>query len=204
MLELMSALIMLGVGYAYFREGMLTALTTLVNVFIAGLVAFNFYEPLSETLENTFVNSPLNNYEDALSLFGLFIATFALLRGITNNLAIGEIEFHALAQQICATGFGVLAGYLLAGFLLCMMQTLPWDQKFLGFRSYVDDPPVAFRSLLPPDRVWLALMHRAGIGPFKQEDSTTFDPEGTFELRYEHKRRLKESQQEAPRPPPAQ
>jgi uncharacterized membrane protein required for colicin V production len=202
MLEIMTGLVILIVAYSYFREGVLTALTTLVNVFIAGLVAFNFYEPLAESLQNSFTGGMLNDFEDAVSLFVLFTGTLAALRYITNNLASGEIELNALAQQIGATALGALTGYLVAGFLLCMLQTIPWSQNFLSFSAQVQDPPVPIRALLPPDRVWLGLMHRAGLGPFKQEDSSTFDPEGTFELRHERLRRIRESQEGAKPPPP--
>jgi hypothetical protein len=198
MLELLTAAIMGIVAYAYFREGVLTALTTLVNVFVAGLVAFNFYEPVANSLEPTLATSIFANYEDTIALFGLFVVTLAALRWVTNNLAPEDIEMHALAQQVSATAVSALTGYLLAGFIFCMLQTLPWGQKFLGFTSQVESPPVPIRSLLPPDRVWLSLMQRAGTGPFKQEDAPVFDPEGTFEMRYERERRIKESDEARP------
>jgi hypothetical protein len=200
MLELFTGAVMLTVAYSYFREGVLTALTTLINVFVAGLVAFNLYEPMAGALEEKFAGTILDRYEDAVSLFVLFIATLGGLRAITNNFAPGEIDLNALAQQVGACAISVLTGYLLAGFLLCMLQTLPWSQSFLGFSAHVENPPIPLRSVLPPDRVWLALMHRAGDKAFRSnsEESTTFDPEGTFELRYEQKRRVKEEPEARP------
>jgi hypothetical protein len=208
MLELMTGAIVLIVAYSYFREGVLTALTTLINVFIAGLVAFNLYEPLANSLEEKFVGTILDHYEDATSLFILFLATLGGLRWVTNNFAPGEIDLNALAQQVGACALSVLTGYLVAGFLICMLQTLPWGQNFMGFSAQVQNPPVPIRAMLPPDRIWLALMHRAGNGPFskKPEEAVegepikyhTFDPEGTFELRYEQKRRVKEQDTPAP------
>jgi hypothetical protein len=194
MLEFATLAIMLIVAYSYFREGVLTALTTLVNVFVAGLIAFNFFEPLAEQLE-TSMPAFLEGYEDAICLFGLFIAPLAGLRWLTNNLANQEIELPALVQQFGAAGTGLLTGYLLAGFLFCMLQTLPWSERFMGFNYQVSKEEAGFRKFVPPDRVWLALMNRAGAplnGPFSQEESTAFDPEGTFEIRYGTKRRVKD------------
>ena len=65
------------------------------------------------------------------------------------------------------------------------------------------------RRLLPPDRVWLALMHYAGANGFARSadneaaDSPfdrypTFDRSGTFELRYWRYRRY--SDKEGPMP----
>ena len=35
----------------------------------------------------------------------------------------------------------------------------------------------------PVARVWLAMMHRAGLGPFSWGDGPTFDHHGNFSLR---------------------
>jgi hypothetical protein len=180
------------VAYSRVREGLLTAVTHLVNVLLAGLVAFNYFEPVAAELQKALKGSFLDGFEDALALFALFAAPLALLRVVCNNLANTELDLPALPQQIGAGAVGGMTGYLLAGFLVCALQTLPWGEKFLGFDPSVDPQGSAIRSVMPPDRVWLALMHRAGAGPFSSEGATTFDPEGTFELRYARQRRVKE------------
>lgn len=179
------------VAYAASREGLLTALTGLVNVLLAGLVAFNFFEPLAEELGNLFRGSMLEGFEDATCLFGLFSLTLAVLRVTTNNLANQELHLPALFQQISSVGVSICTGYLLAGFLLCMVQTLPLTERFLGFDPGVE-AQMPIRQVFPPDRVWLAMMNRAGRIPLGQDEATTFDPEGTFELRYAKYRRIKE------------
>lgn len=179
------------VGYAAVREGLLTALTGLINVLAAGLLTFACFEPLADQLESVLRGSPLEGYEDAFSLFGLFALTLAVLRVLTNNLAPRELDLPALVQQAGSVLVALLTGYLLAGFLLCLVQTLPLGERFLGFDANVEATPT-IRQVLPPDRVWLALMNHAGRGPFAREGGTTFDPEATFELRYARYRRVKE------------
>jgi hypothetical protein len=179
-------------AYARVREGLLTALTLLINVLLSGLVAFNYFEPVAAELHKAFKGSFLDGYEDALALFALFAAPLALLRVVCNNLAPAELDLPALPQQIASAAVGGLTGYLLAGFLVCAMQTLPWGERFLGFDATVEPQGSAIRRVMPPDRVWLALMHRAGAGPFSNEGATTFDPDGTFELRYARQRRVKD------------
>jgi hypothetical protein len=192
MLVVLTAAIMLIVAYSYFREGVLTALTMLVNIVLAGLVAFNFFEPIADQLESSFDGTILAGLEDCITLFALFALTLGGLRVITNNLANQQVELPALVQQLLGGFIGLMAGYLLAGFLLCMVQTLPLSEKFMGFDSQADPNGSGMRRFLPPDRVWLAMMSKAGIGPLSQAESVTFDPEGTFELRYALKRRVKE------------
>src|SRR5262245_823244 len=192
MLVFLTVAVTLAVAYASLREGLLTAITGLVNVVLAGVVAFNFYEPVAAELEGMLQGSFLAGFEDALALFILFVVPLAILRVVCNNLASHELELPALFQQIGAVAVSAVTGYLLAGFLVCVFQTLPWGQQFLGFDWGADSASPKARSLVPPDRVWLGLMHRAGTAALSQEGSTTFDPEGTFELRYARLRRFKE------------
>src|SRR5262245_12889183 len=130
--------VMVAVAYASAREGVLTAITTLVNVVLAGLVAFNFYEPLSGELESLLRGTFLAGFEDSIVLFLLFAGTLALLRVITNNLANTDVELPALPQQICSALVSLVSGYLLAGFLVCLFQTMPWEQNFMGFEYQAD------------------------------------------------------------------
>jgi len=52
LLTVLTILVTLAVGYAYMREGLFTAFCMCCNVLIAGLLAFNFFEPLAELLES--------------------------------------------------------------------------------------------------------------------------------------------------------
>jgi Colicin V production protein len=189
MLTFLTILIMLGLAYVYLVDGLATAFTMFCNVFLAGLIAFNFWEPLADLLEPAFARSFFAGYEDALCLVILFSITLGLLRLATNSLSFAAIYFHPLLQRIGGAFFGLASGYLLSGFLLCVFQTLPWHERFMGFQPEYDPKEPGLRQSLPPDRVWLALMHRAGLGPFARGDNPTFDPEATFELRYARYRR---------------
>jgi hypothetical protein len=196
---------MLAAGYVYFKEGLLTSLAMFCNVFIAGIVAFNFFEPLANLLEPALAGSFLAGFEDALSLVVLFCLTLGIMRLVTNNLANTMVDYHQLAQQGASTVLGLLIGYLVAGFLICVMQTLPMHEKFMSFDWHYSESDTMVRQFFPPDRVWLSLMRRAGAYPLSNEDDPdvkisedkkteydryiTFDKYATFELRYARYRR---------------
>lgn len=188
LLGLLTVLIMGGVTYAFWREGLLTALTTACNIFFAGLVAFAFWEPIAAQLGPAFGDSFLQGYEDAISLVGLFALTLGLLRYLTNNLANTHLEYHPALRQAGTVVFGLISGYLAAGFLVCVLQTLPWQVNFLQFDYHVEKNSKSPR-LLPPDHVWLALMRGAMPG---------FDPDATFELRYARYRRFTDDRDALP------
>jgi hypothetical protein len=191
-LNVLTVLVMLAVAYAFFRQGLLSAFAMTVCVFLAGLVAFNFWEPLADQMEPLLADTFLAGLEDWFCLLAIFCATLLLLRAAANKALPAEPELPAAAQQGGAALFGLLTGYLTAGFLVCVLQTLPWHEGFLGFKPRLEPEAegAGLRRVLPPDRVWLALVRRASVGPFTAgAEEKGFDPDGSFELRYQRHRR---------------
>jgi uncharacterized membrane protein required for colicin V production len=210
MLAFISIIVMLVVSYAYFREGLLTALTMLVNVILAGVVTFNFYEPLADLVDPVLQGTVVEGYEDFFFLTVLFAAALGFFRWATNSLANTQIEFPALLQQFGAGAAGLVTGYLVSGFLVCVLQTLPWHENFMEFQPRSAGEG-GLRRLLPADRVWLAVMRHAGAYPFayrEVSDATdsdspygrfaTFDRAGSFELRYLRYRRYTDARNPLP------
>jgi hypothetical protein len=186
-------IIMLATAWAQYRNGLFSAWAMLFKVVIAGLVAFNFFEPIADALEPSFQSNALAGCEDFLVLTTLFAVTALALRVGTNYLAPDIMDQHGALQHFGAAAVGLGTGYLLAGFMLCSMQTLPLDERFLDFapRETNENP---LRTVFPSDRIWLTMMRHAGDAPLNwKEDPTaeaandrplTFDRHGTFELRY--------------------
>lgn len=208
-LGIATLLIMLACGYAQYRNGLFSAFAMLIMVILSGLVAFGFWEPIADLLDPLFQNTAMAGTEDAIVLFSLFALVLLALRVTINYMAPDMIEENGILQHFGAGGLGIITGYLLAGFLLCTMQTLPLDERFLDFEPRGDKEPV-YRSIYPSDRVWLALMRHAGATPYswKEEPAPTgstnadyyktFDRNATFELRYLRYRRT--TQERGPLP----
>jgi hypothetical protein len=132
----------------YWREGLFTAATMFVNVILAGLAAFDFAGPLADLLEARAAGTPLAGYEDGLCRMALFGLALGLLRLATRLLAPKELDYAPALQRGGALAFGLLTGYLAAGFLICTLQTLPWP----GYNAFADEHAAA-RAVLP-DRAW--------------------------------------------------
>jgi hypothetical protein len=189
MLTFLTILIMLVLAYLFLIQGLATAVMMFANVFLAGLIAFNFWEPLADLLDPPLSRSFFAGYEDAICLTGLFGIAFALLRLATNTLSGAVIEFHPIAQRAGGAFFGLATGYLLSGFLVSVFQTLPWHERFWGYEPNWLANQSAVDSILPPDRLWLSMMHRAGENGFGRGERPTFDPQATFVIRYSRFRR---------------
>lgn len=218
LLGFLCVLITLAVAYAYLREGIFTAFVMCVNILLAGLVAFNYFEPLADMLE-PHLPGFLAGFEDATCLMALFCATLGGLRYVTNQIAPTEMMFPSAIYRGGGFAFGLAAGYLTAGFLVCVLETLPWNENFMFFepRFEPDGTSSPMRRFLPPDRMWLALMFRAGAYPFSNNEDPspllvgdsggaspidkymTFDKYGTFTMRYARFRRYTD-QKQAPHP----
>jgi hypothetical protein len=189
MLILLSIALMLICAFVYLREGLFTAVCMCVNVFLSGLIAFNYFEPLAGGIEVLIEGTWMQGYEDFGCMLGLFCVCLGILRTMTNRMNNEEVEYGPTLNAVGGAAVALVTGYLFAGFLICAMQTLPWHQNFLGFEPYRENES-PMRRLLPPDRVWLALMHRAGTyGLGRADNLPTFDVEGTFESYYFHFRR---------------
>src|SRR6266446_10399756 len=199
MLTTLTGIIMLAVAYAGFREGLFTAFTMLVNVFLAGLATFAFFEPLAQQLEGLVHGTFLAGYEDFLVMVALFALVLILLRTACDNLANHVVDYPIKLQQWGGAALGLASGYIVSGVLICAFQTLPWHENFLGFEPRTDGEPPQ-RSFMPPDRAWLALMRYGGAHSLawkevEPEATTpydryrTFDAGASFELRYARYRR---------------
>jgi hypothetical protein len=168
------------------QEGVFTAVCTLINVVLSGMIAFWAFEPLADLLEAAFVGTVAEGFEDCICLTALFLLAFGLLRLVTNSLSYTVPDYADYVNRGGALVAGVLAGYLLAGFLVVTVQTLPFPRDMEMFDTRVDPKAdnAFVRSRLPPDRVWLALMRRAGDRSFGWEGHSTFDKHGNFLVRY--------------------
>lgn len=187
MLVFTTFLLMLIVSYAFFQEGLFVAFCNFVNLLLAFVVVVGFYEPAAGFLEEQLKDSAADGFEDAIAMVGLFLASFGALKILSLQLAPSVIDYQHLVHNLGGAVVGLFAGYFVSGFLWCVLQTLPWQEKFMGFdvRSTKKSASAVF---LRPDRVWLAAMRKFSKGAFKTEN--IFDPCASFELRYQRYRRI--------------
>ncbi len=214
-LAVLTVVLMLAVAYAQLREGILTSFVMFINVLIASVVACNFFEPCADAMADMTTGSFMQGVEDFVILVALFALTLAGLRWLTNNLATTEIEYNATLLRGGAIFFGLVTGYVLSGFFVVALQTLPLHENFMGFEAEITtDPSYAYlhrtgaaagktagqkstgeglRRFLPPDRIWLAMMQSDSYGSLgrftKKDEKKGFDPNCNFQLRYERYRR---------------
>src|SRR3954467_2473651 len=94
--DLMIVGLILGMTYALASEGAWGAALMFFNVLFAGLIAFNFYEPLAAYLQQ-FVSS---YWIDMLCLFFLFFLSLVIFRLITDMYAPSMVRLPTPVYQI--------------------------------------------------------------------------------------------------------
>jgi hypothetical protein len=190
-LILIVLVILVAVALFHSWEGLFGAAIAFFNVLIAGFVAFCLFEPLAGWLGG--LSDAVDAYADALCITVLFLLSFLALRFITAYVAPKDLEFPEWPRRIGGGLFGLMTGYVIAGIFICLLQTLPLREKFLGYDAKQS------LGLGGPDRVWLATMHRASGQVFRQWERKWFDADGSFIPRYARYRRLAEEKNEPQR-----
>src|SRR5690348_16332792 len=92
------------------------------NVLFAGLIAFNFYEPLARLVDSTGIGW---GFSDTLCLLGLFIIAALLLRLSTETLAPAMVRFPPPIYHIGRLLFGIGASIITVAILLLAFETAP-------------------------------------------------------------------------------
>lgn len=162
--------IMGAVAYAHFREGLVASFTHCFAVLVAGMLALQAWPFATRELEPLVKDSFLAGFEDAIVLVVVFCLAMIVLRLAAKAVLKREFDFAPKVDQAGGVGFGLLTGYFVAGFLACILQTLPWHENFLGFKH--DDDGFSNR-VFPPDQVWLKIMHRSHRGTFSNGEDNT-------------------------------
>jgi hypothetical protein len=182
--ELLTLIVMLALAVWCARGGLFSGVVLLCNVLAAGFLAFNFWEPLARGLGA--LSPKLDQYADALWLTALFALLLTLLRLLTAYVAPREPSLPTRVQNIGGAFVGLVTGYLIAGVMICVLQTLPLPTRILGHDAE------AGSALGAPERTWLALVHRASGVVFDEPmDERWFDADGSFAARYTRYRRIR-------------
>ncbi len=161
--------LVLGLAYALASEGLWGAALMFFNAVFAGMIAFNFYEPLAALLDKTGINW---GFSDTLCLLGLFCVSMVILRLTTETLAPAMVRFpmpvyHAGRWVFAVAGAAVAISILLLGF-----ECAPVHKKLFKAYEYNSSPPFHWGF----DHNWLGFFQHATGGPFAQYGSGRPDP----------------------------
>ena len=199
MLNLVLFLIFVICVAALWFHGLWSNAITLLNMLLAMMLAFNYFEPVANMLERT--ERSYTYLWDFLALWGLFAISFGVLRALTDVLSRKRVAFDFWVETVGRSVLAVWIAWLFIGFICATMHTAPLGPHPLGFQP----TPTAGEFLgLAPGRYWLAFMQSrsrgalsrpesdpAKLSPMEQDKNLKvriFDPESKFILKYYQRR----------------
>ena len=192
-IDMAIVVIILGMTYALSSEGVWGAALMFFNLLFAGIIAFNFYEPLATLLADQ--SSSFTNWADMLCLMGLFVVSLIVLRVITDMIAPSMTRLPTPIYHLGRLLFGFAGACVAMAVVICGFETAPVQRKMFGVVDYQAAPP--FKQGL--DHKWLAFMQYTSGYPFGSwdEDAASdpyydkfriFDPKGSWLIDHQNAR----------------
>jgi hypothetical protein len=199
MLNLVLLLIFLIVAAAAWVQGLWNSIITLINMLLAMMLAFNYFEPLADMIDEQ--DASYTYLVDFLVLWGLFVVAFGLLRIMTDVLSRKRVAFEFWTETVGRSIVAVWVAWLFVGFFCASLHTAPLPRSPLGFQP----TPTAGNFLgMAPGRQWLGFMQsrsrgalsrpesdQANLSPLPEDENLkvrVFDPESRFILKYYQRR----------------
>ena len=166
-------LLIAGLTYALTSEGLWGAALMFFNVLFAGMIAFNFYEPLAVLLDKTGINW---GFSDTLCFLLTFCVALVALRLITETLAPAMVRFPMPIYHAGRFVFGVAGAMVTMAILLIGFECAPVHKKLFKAYNYDSKPPFG----LGLDHQWLGFFQHATGGAFVQYNVGSPDPFRTY------------------------
>jgi hypothetical protein len=167
--------------------GLWTNTLVLINTVTAGLIAFNYFEPLASWLDKQL---PSFTYVwDFLSVWLVFSVAMGIMRTATDLLSRVKVKFKRPVDQIGGILMACIVGMVMVCFTAATLHTAPLARKFL-FDSFDPDSPMS----MTPDRKWLNFVRMESRGSFyhrgpkDNRGAFNFTPTNTFISKYADRR----------------
>lgn len=173
--DLVVLVLILGMTYAVASEGLWGAALMFFNALFAGIIAFNFYEPLANLLATSV--EPMAGFADSLCLVLIYGITLFILRLITDSIGPTMVRFPAPLYHLGRWLFGLLAASITVAILLLGFHTAPIHKKMFGVYAYDYKPPFGMGL----DWQWLGFFQYTTGYVFAQHSpENPADPFGEF------------------------
>jgi Colicin V production protein len=192
--DLLLLAIFFGTVASLAMAGIWTNFLTLVNVVTSALLAVNYFEPLAIYLQG--LDGSYTYLLDFLSLWGIFGASMAILRAITDAISKVKVKFIKQVDLGVGIALACWVGWVLVCFTATTLHTAPLSRNYLGFQKM---PETRLLFGLAPDHRWLGFVQKESQGALYRNVSVKhpdgaitkgnpFDPQGEYVFKYAERR----------------
>ena len=124
--------VILAIAFIHYIQGFFSSMISMVLAILAALLAMGYHENVAQLAFHGF--GVAQGY--SVSLIGLFVIIYLVLRVTFDKLIPGNIQLPVLADKIGAGVCGVVAGIFTAGVLATAAQALPFGPSIAGYSRY--------------------------------------------------------------------
>lgn len=135
---IMSIIIVLGVVYSGYRNGLFSSVATLFMLTTGIVIAVDFYGMLASV---SLLNG-MGDYAEPLCLGVIFVVAYFLLQITANVFTPPTVHMSTMVNKTGGIGVSVLTGTILSGFLGLVLCMTPWT-GVNGGRSFIGTSLVA-------------------------------------------------------------
>lgn len=146
--------------------GMWSNFITLINFFIASLVASSFYENLGQELSVSMAD--YSAVVDFLAIWILFVGVFLLCRTITDILSPRQFKFDIVTEMIGRSVFSIWIACVFVSFTLFTFHMAPFHPD--AFQKDVETSTLG----IGPDRMWMAFIQSRSRGALSNSRASNF------------------------------
>lgn len=173
LIDVFLVLVLFLVTFFVAQEGVWHGSLMAIIVILAGLLAMNVFEPLSNQLESIGLTGAWSYRVDFLALVGTFAATVGTLRLLAYRLSPEDFVLNEAFEGIGRWLAGFLTGWVTMAFLLTALHTAPAPREFLGFAPERRN----LLNLFAPDRQWLGFVQYCSQNAFSIRETVVVDGE---------------------------
>ncbi len=167
------------------NEGLWTNFIMFFNVIMAALIAMNYWEPISNKLDEW--DGSFTYIWDFLAIWLVFAVSLGILRLITDRLSTVRVRFFKPVEIFGGIFFGLWTGWIMVCFTLATLHMAPLVKNSFGgdFQPKLED---RMFFGIGPDIKWLAFCQKLSDGAYQNSPAYEFDPQGDFVHRYNDRR----------------
>jgi len=177
MTVLIVPIIVLGLAfYQYFRGTLAKSLTMVFMLLFAAVVAFGFFEPVSNIFisrTSDYSRSKLYDLMQPVSFVLLFIAVFSALQTAASFLIKKHVLFGSMSEKIGRVILGAIAGLILSGIVVTALDMAPFggNTPYKRFDSRNPNPENPAKAFLNTDSFVTGVFNALGGGSLKSNNS---------------------------------
>lgn len=165
-------------GYLWSARGFFSAFLHLINVLVAGAIAFAFWEPAAGAVLGATGAQLVTDVAIGGTLIILFAVSLTVLHLAVTALVPGNLVLKPVHDLIGGGACGAAAAFVTSGVLVIGLSHVRLPRDFMGYRPVVSDSSGsvirAAGLLVPADRLTAALYRQLSVTAFSTPDSLAY------------------------------